>query len=71
LIGSTPFSSGADIRPFDARLDASGDHLYVVDAAIASVSGFAVNGGSLTELASSPAALPTGATPFGVATVAA
>jgi len=69
LIGSTPFSSGLGIRPFDARLDAAGTHLYVVDAAIASVSGFAVDGGSLTELSSSPAALPTGATPFGVAIV--
>jgi 6-phosphogluconolactonase len=71
LIGSTSFSSGIGIRPFDARLDAAGDHLYVVDAAIASVSGFAVNGGSLTELGSSPAALPSGATPFGIAIVAA
>ncbi len=71
LIGSTPFASGGGIRPFDARLDASGTHLYVVDAAIASVSGFAVNGGSLTELGSSPTALPAGATPFGVAIVSA
>jgi len=71
LLGSTPFSSGTGIRPFDARLDPSGDHLYVVDAAIASVSAFAVNGGSLTELASSPTVLPAGATPFGVAIVSA
>jgi 6-phosphogluconolactonase len=71
LIGSTTFRSGTGIRPFDARLDAAGDHLYVVDAAIASVSGFSVSGGSLTELASSPAVLPAGATPFGVAIVAA
>jgi 6-phosphogluconolactonase len=71
LIGSTSFSSGIGIRPFDARLDAGGNNLYVVDAAIASVSGFAVSGGSLAELPSSPAALPSGATPFGVATVAA
>jgi 6-phosphogluconolactonase (cycloisomerase 2 family) len=71
LIGSTPFKSGTGIRPFDARLDPAGRHLYVVDAAIASVSGFRVNGGSLHELASSPAALPSGATPFGVAIVAA
>jgi 6-phosphogluconolactonase len=71
LIGSTPFNSGTGIRPFDARLDPAGDHLYVVDAAIASVSGFAVDGGSLSELSSSPAALPTGATPFGVAIVSA
>jgi hypothetical protein len=71
LIGSTTFRSGTGIRPFDARLDAAGDHLYVVDAAIASVSGFSVSGGSLTELSSSPAVLPAGATPFGVAIVAA
>jgi 6-phosphogluconolactonase len=71
LIGSTAFKSGTGIRPFDARLDPAGTYLYVVDAAIASVSGFRVNGGSLTELASSPAALPAGATPFGVAIVAA
>jgi 6-phosphogluconolactonase len=71
LIGSTPFSSGGGIRPFDARLDVSGEHLYVVDAAIASVSGFAVNGGSLTELPSSPAALPAGATPFGLVIIGA
>ena len=69
LLGSTPFSSGLGIRPFDARLDVSGAHLYVVDAAIASVSGFAVTGGSLKELTSSPAALPAGATPFGLAIV--
>ncbi|MEO8424884.1 MAG: hypothetical protein ABI595_13365 [Actinomycetota bacterium] len=35
-----PIRSGIGIRPFDARLDASGDYLYVADAAIASVSGF-------------------------------
>jgi 6-phosphogluconolactonase len=69
LIGSTPFSSGLGIRPFDARLDVAGAYLYVVDAAIASVSGFAVSGGSLSELGSSPTALPPGATPFGVAIV--
>jgi 6-phosphogluconolactonase len=71
LLGTTPFSSGVGIRPFDARLDVAGDYLYVVDAAIASVSGFAVNGGSLTELASSPTALPAGATPFGIAIMSA
>jgi 6-phosphogluconolactonase len=71
LIGSTPFNSGTGIRPFDARLDVAGDHLYVVDAAIASVSGFAVSGGSLNELGSSPTALPAGAMPFGIAIVSA
>jgi 6-phosphogluconolactonase (cycloisomerase 2 family) len=67
LLGSTPFSSGVGIRPFDARLDVDGNYLYVVDAALDAVSIFAVDGGSLTELSSSPAALPAGATPFGVA----
>lgn len=62
------FKSGAGIRPFDARLDPSGADLYVVDAALNAVSGFAVNGGSLSELASSPFALPAGATPFGIVT---
>jgi 6-phosphogluconolactonase len=71
VVGSTPFSSGTGIRPFDARLDVTGEHLYVVDAAIASVSGFAVNGGSLNELGSSPSALPAGSTPFGIAIVSA
>jgi 6-phosphogluconolactonase (cycloisomerase 2 family) len=63
---STPFQSGTGIRPFDARLDPSGRNLYVVDAAIDAVSIFAVAGGNLSELPSSPAALPVGATPFGV-----
>jgi len=69
-LSSTPFKSGAGIRPFDARLDVSGTHLYVVDAQIASVSGFSVSGGALAELTSSPTSLPAGATPFGIAIVA-
>lgn len=63
---TAPFSSGTGIRPFDARLDPAGNHLYVVDAALNAVSAFAVTGGDLTELASSPSALPAGATPFGI-----
>ncbi len=69
LLGSTPFSSGTGIRPFDARLDPSGRWLYVVDAALDAVTGFSVSGGSLTELPGSPFSLPAGATPFGVAAV--
>jgi 6-phosphogluconolactonase len=65
---TTAFKSGAGIRPFDARLDPSGDHLYVVDAALDAVSVFAVDGGSLHELTGSPFALPVGATPFGIVT---
>jgi hypothetical protein len=63
---TTTFKSGAGIRPFDARLDPAGGELYVVDAALKAVSGFAVSGGNLSELSSSPYALPAGATPFGI-----
>jgi 6-phosphogluconolactonase len=65
---TTAFKSGPGIRPFDARLDPSGSTLYVVDAATATVSAFAFAGGTLSELAQSPFALPAGATPFGIAT---
>jgi len=69
LLGSTPFSSGTGIRPFDARLDPSGATLYVVDAALDAVTAFAVDGGSLTELPSSPFRLPAGARPFGLVAI--
>src|SRR6266480_2394042 len=59
-LSDTAFSSGLGIRPFDARLDAGGNNLYVVDAAIDAVTIFSVDGGALTELASSPASLPAG-----------
>jgi 6-phosphogluconolactonase len=65
-LSDTAFSSGLGIRPFDARLDAGGNNLYVVDAAIDAVTIFSVDGSTLTELASSPASLPAGATPFGI-----
>jgi 6-phosphogluconolactonase len=65
-LSSAGFSSGKGIRPFDARLDPGGRDLYVVDAALGAVSAFAVSGGTLTELPSSPFALPAGATPFGI-----
>jgi 6-phosphogluconolactonase len=69
LVTSTAFKSGAGIRPFDARLSADGSTLYVVDAAIAKISAFAVSGGLLSELAQSPFALPSGATPFGIVAI--
>jgi 6-phosphogluconolactonase (cycloisomerase 2 family) len=65
-VSTTTFSSGAGIRPFDARLDPSGSDLYVVDAQLKAVSAFAVSGGSLSELKASPFALPANATPFGI-----
>jgi hypothetical protein len=69
LVTSTAFKSGAGIRPFDARLSADGSTLYVVDAATANVSAFAVTGGLLNELPQSPFALPSGATPFGIVAI--
>jgi hypothetical protein len=65
LLGSVAFS-GTGLRPFDARLDPSGAFLYVVDAGAAKVSAFVVDGGSLTELPSSPVAIPGGVAPFGI-----
>jgi hypothetical protein len=38
----------------------------VVDAGAAKISVFAIDGGSLTELASSPVSIPGGGAPFGM-----
>ena len=60
LIGSTAISGGgADI---DARLSPDGKYLLVDGSGMHFVSVFAVNGGNLTEVPSSPTPLPTGVT---------
>jgi 6-phosphogluconolactonase len=57
-------STGGDI---DARLSPDGRSLFVLGGASNVVSAFAVNGGTLSEYASSPAALPAGETaPSGI-----
>lgn len=66
LLGSTPFKSPAGLGPEDARLGPNGNTLWVVDTAAHALSAFAVIGGNLTELLSSPTPLPTGAAPFGL-----
>jgi 6-phosphogluconolactonase len=66
LLGSTAFNLTTGLAPLDARLSPDGETLWVVDTGAAKVSGFRVNGGNLTELASSPTALPAGATAFGI-----
>jgi 6-phosphogluconolactonase len=66
LLGSTPVSDQAGLAPEDARLSPDGRTLWVVDSGLDAVSGFSVSGGSLTELGSSPTALPVGAVPAGV-----
>jgi hypothetical protein len=51
----------------DARLSPDGRTLFVDESKIGAVGAFAVRGGHLTELNSSPTALPAGATPAGLA----
>jgi len=64
LIGSfTITGGGADI---DARLSPDGKYLLVDGAGHNFVSVFAVNGGTLTELPSSPTPLPAGASSSGI-----
>jgi len=66
LIGSTPLSGAAELAPVDARLTPNGSTLYVVDGGGVSVSAFAVHGGNLHQLASSPTPLPAGSSPVGI-----
>ena len=68
LLGSTPVGATGGVGAVDARLSPDGRTLYVDESGIGKVGEFAVNGGSLTELAGSPVSLPAGATPAGVAT---
>jgi 6-phosphogluconolactonase len=67
LLGSTAIANGAGAKAIETRLDPTGSYLYVVESGHDAIGAFAVNGGTLTELASSPFALPAGATPFGMA----
>lgn len=66
LLGSTAMNAGPGLGPQDARLSPGGGTLWVLDAGAKALSGFAVDGGALTELPSSPSALPAGSAPFGV-----
>jgi 6-phosphogluconolactonase (cycloisomerase 2 family) len=63
-IANAPIRSGRGAE--DARLSPDGSTLWVVNAGANSVNGFAVDGGTLTELPSSPTPGPTGATPTGI-----
>jgi 6-phosphogluconolactonase len=64
LIGSTPIKGGgADI---DARLSPDGRTLTVDGSGAHILSVFAVNGGLLTEVPSSPTPLPAGGAPAGI-----
>ena len=64
LLGTAPFTNGAGA--VDARLSPDGKTLSVTGGRGLVVSTFAVNGGTLTELPSSPVALPAGTSPMGI-----
>ncbi len=64
LLGTTPFTNG--VGAVDARLSPDGTTLSVTGGAGLVVSTFAVHGGTLTELASSPTPLPSGTAPMGI-----
>jgi hypothetical protein len=64
LLGTAPFTNGAGA--VDARLSPDGNTLSVTGGRGLVVSTFAVDGGTLTELPSSPVALPAGTSPMGI-----
>jgi 6-phosphogluconolactonase (cycloisomerase 2 family) len=66
LLGSTPVSATGGVGAVDARLSPDGRFLFVDESRIGAVGAFAVSGGNLTELSSSPAPLPAGAAPAGI-----
>ena len=66
LLGSTPVGQTGGVGAVDARLSPDGGFLYVDESRIGKVGAFAVHGGNLTELSSSPTSLPAGATPAGI-----
>jgi 6-phosphogluconolactonase len=66
LLGSTPVGATGGVGAVDARLSPDGHTLFVDESRIGAVGAFAVSGGNLTELTSSPTSLPAGATPAGI-----
>ncbi len=68
LLGSTPVSNSGGVGAVDARLSNDGRTLYVDESQADVVGAFAVNGGNLTELPSSPVPLPAGAHAAGIVT---
>jgi len=67
LLGSTTVAATGGVGATDPGMSPDGRFLFVNESRIASVGAFAVSGGSLAELPSSPTALPAGATPAGIA----
>jgi 6-phosphogluconolactonase len=69
LLGSTAIKGATGVGAFDARLSPDGTTLFVVEDGAAKLGTFAVDGGNLTELASSPTALPAGVAGFGIVVI--
>jgi 6-phosphogluconolactonase len=67
LLGTTPIRGAGGPGAVDAGLSPDGRTLYVNESEGNVVGAFAVSGGSLTELPSSPVPLPAGATAAGMA----
>ena len=65
LLGSTP-ARGTGVGVVDLRLSPDSRFQYVDEIGAGADAAFTVHGGNLTELASSPAALPAGAAPAGI-----
>ena len=65
LPGSTP-AGGPSAGAVDARLSPGGGFLYVDQSKTGTVAAFAVHGGRLTQLHTSPFPLPAGAAPAGI-----
>ena len=68
LLGDTPVSDSAGVGAVDASLSNDGRTLYANESRVGMVGTFAVNGGNLTKLPSSPVPIPAGATPGGIVT---
>jgi 6-phosphogluconolactonase (cycloisomerase 2 family) len=66
LLGSTPLR-GSGLGAVDERLSPDGQQLFVVESKADAVATLAVHGGRLNESATSPASLPAGAAPAGIA----
>jgi hypothetical protein len=65
-VGITGVAEVGGMNAVDARLSPGGGFLYVDESRIGKVGAFAVTGGNLTELLSSPTSLPAGTTPAGI-----
>jgi 6-phosphogluconolactonase len=69
LVGSTPLRGGSGLGIFDLGLDPTGRYLYQLEGGKQMIAVLRVNGGSLSELPSSPIALPANSSPWGIVVI--